>query len=69
MTNKYNQQRLNKIKWLESEKQLRDMSGEMCWCAVCKFKRGVNCAVEEYERTKNCYCATAYNRMKRLNSK
>ena len=65
MTNQYNQQRLNKIKWLESEKQLRDMSGEMPWCEVCNYRFGVDCDIDDPERTNKCLCSTAYNRMKR----
>lgn len=65
MTNVYNQKRLDKIKWEESEKQLRDMSGEMEWCEVCKYRRGVECDCTQYEREKDTLCATAYNRMKR----
>lgn len=66
LTNKYNQSRLNKKKWLESEKQIRDMSGEMFYCSHCEFQDGVYCKVNDPERTTNCYCAKAYNRLKRM---
>lgn len=65
MTNEYNQSRINRIIQRETDLNRRDMSGEMIWCEVCKYKINNECILDEISRTEKRICATAYNRMRR----
>ena len=76
MTNLENQKIRDKEKWLESQKVGYDKAGDMGWCRVCEFS--TECVTREsgrrcdYGGTTGDFikvpypCATAYNRMKRL---
>lgn len=72
MTNERRQLALDKKKWLESERQGKDMSGQMSYCNYCKSKvlsvDDCRCASES-DRVQRCLCATAYNRMIRIINK
>lgn len=65
------QKNLDKKKWLESEKQQRDMSGEMPYCVKCDFRfpsEPTNLHTKHYckaeaRRSEKCLCAKAYNRL------
>jgi hypothetical protein len=75
MTNKEIQKRLDKKKWLASEKRGHDLSGVFIQCHCCEkqtargwqkdglFKHG--CSATQEERESQCLCAKAYNRMYR----
>lgn len=70
MTNKERQTKLDKTKWLVSEKFGIDTSGKMDYCLYCPYrfidwKKENNCKAKHCEREKNNYCATAYNRMEK----
>ena len=66
MTNKERQQKLDKQKYLKSERIGVDMSGAMTYCCFCKEKKyPLNCDVAQEVRESKCLCAKAYNRMKR----
>lgn len=63
------QNKLNREKWLESEKQGFDMSGCMPYCKFCNMadhshqtENGKSYA-SHYERTINCICAKSKNIM------
>ena len=64
MTNLQRQKWLDKKKWLESEKEDTDKSGEMNYCDYCLWQDdGLYCmADQEYIET-GCLCAKAYNAM------
>ena len=69
MTNKERQKNLDKKKWAESEKEGRDMSGEMPYCWHCpKCILGIDkyntCTATQEQRETNCLCARAFNRMR-----
>lgn len=66
MTNKELQKRLNKKKWLESEKVGEDMGGQMDYCSFC-LEQDLNgyCGSIQDEIDENCLCAKAYLRSKR----
>ena len=70
ISNKKLQEKLDKEKWLLSEKLGYDKAGGMDWCTHCEFtdyadnKNGGVCTYLECK--KNLYpCAKAYNRMKK----
>lgn len=64
------QKRLDKQKWLESEKQSMDMSGGMPYCSACELKTVFGyCNANQMEREMNCLCAKAYNRLQYNNKK
>jgi hypothetical protein len=77
MKNIERQKQLDEKKWIESEKQEFDMSGKMPWCSYCGMQgfdlcgdgkdKGIPtiCTSTQEERESQCFCATAYNRMKR----
>ena len=74
MTNKERQKSLDKKKWLSSEKNGEDMSGQMPYCFECGMQgfdrwcasHATNiCTASQQEREELCYCARAYNRMVR----
>ena len=69
MTNQQRQASLDKQKWLESEKQKRDMSGDMPYCNYCEWSQPAHphwfCLGTHEQRVKACACAKAYNRMVR----
>ena len=61
------QKMLDKLKWLESEKQGVDMSGCMPYCMYCgKRELGVGCSscrITQEDREKYYHCVTPYKRM------
>lgn len=75
MKNTERQKSLDKKKWIASEKNGMDMSGEMLHCFYCKKRTPRDwqsdgflrhgCSASQEEREGQCLCATAYNRMKR----
>lgn len=67
MTKQERQKKLDEKKWLESEKEMRDMSGMMEYCDFCDSQSFYmdDCEANPEERVEKCLCATAYNRMKR----
>ena len=70
MTNKEKQVKLDNEKWLESEKVGYDKAGEMDWCYYCnhQFSDLTNNKFKcMYDGDSYTPCATAYNRMKRVN--
>jgi hypothetical protein len=69
MTNKERQNSLDKKKWLESEKENCDKSGEMNYCDYCLYQDVIYCNATQYEREQNNLCATAYNKMVRKGKK
>lgn len=69
MTNKARQKSLDKDKWLESEKQGKDLSGVMKYCPYCKKRNKVPCDIPQQEREKDCLCAQAYNKFDKANRK
>lgn len=65
------QKRLDKKKWLESEKQGYDMGGCMTYCEKCEYadhshptEKG-KCYATQEERVTNSFCAKAYNLSKK----
>lgn len=62
------QKRLDKKKWLESEKQGFDMSGCMPYCAKCQYAdhshptENGKCYATQEEKTHYSFCAKAYNK-------
>lgn len=67
MKNQERQNSLNKKKWLNSEKEGRDMSGCEPYCEFCVKHETpfVKCKYTQQERDEGCLCAKAFNRMKR----
>ena len=64
MTNVERQKALDKKKWLESEKEKIDKSGEMNYCDYCLWQdRWEYCCATQAEREAHCLCAKAYNAM------
>lgn len=69
MTNRQRQKCLDKAKWLESEKQGHDMGGCMLYCQYCEHAdhshptESGKCYASYEEMSKNCYCATAFNKL------
>ena len=64
MTNSEKQKWLDKKKWLESEKENTDKSGEMPYCNYCLWQdEGLYCMAEQEYIEKACLCAKAYNAM------
>ena len=67
------QKRLDKKKWLESEKQGYDMSGCMLYCEKCQFAdhsnktESGNCYATQDQRETDSLCAKAYNKMQKAN--
>ena len=55
------QNRLDQEKYFESEKNQHDMSGEMSYCAGCKYRvmflNHNQCAVSHYARATESLCA------------
>lgn len=68
MTNKERQKKLDKKKWLASEKNGEDLSGKMPYCEYChnRYLFEERCGIDQTERYHTGACATAYNRMKRV---
>ena len=68
MTNKARQKKLDKEKWLESEKNGYDMSGCLWHCQYCEHADHTHptlygkCYATQEQRESKCLCATAYNR-------
>ena len=70
MTNIERQVSLDEKKYFESQKQGRDMSGNMDYCYCCKYlqvvdKDNYNCPVPQIDRELKCLCAKAFNKMKK----
>ena len=65
MNNIDRQKWCDKKKWILSEKNCEDISGEMEYCDYCEFNGGIfnKCTLTQKERESKCLCATAYNRM------
>lgn len=64
MKNTERQKSLDAKKYIESEKQKKDMSGKMPWCAFCPQKAELDTCVAPHEsRVLSSLCARAYNRM------
>lgn len=73
MKNIERQNRLDQKKWIASEKNGNDLSGEMMQCHYCEnqtpngfqsdgyYKHG--CDATQEERETACLCAKAYNKM------
>lgn len=66
MKNIERQRSLDKQKWLMSEEVSDDLSGEMTYCAYCEYAHDGRCTATQDERVERTLCATAFNRMKRL---
>lgn len=66
-----NRQKLCDIsKWLESERQGKDVSGTMEICKYCSASQANTCTATHQERVDNNLCAKAYNISKKeLNKK
>jgi hypothetical protein len=63
MTNKERQAKLDKKKWLESEKECCDKTGEMPYCFYCLYQTPyLMCQATQEERENGCLCAKAYNK-------
>lgn len=68
MTNIERQKKLDKEKWLESEKNGYDMGGCMLHCQYCEYADHTHptmngkCYATQKQRQYQCLCATAYNR-------
>lgn len=56
---------VDRIKWATSTQYGKDMSGSMNYCKYCKFAENGECTLEHNERVANCYCAKAFNKMKK----
>lgn len=56
------QQRLDILKWLNSEDCGYDLSGKMNYCDFCSNQTEYGCAMSQIEREKNSSCAKAYNK-------
>lgn len=68
MTNKERQKSLDKKKWIVSEKENFDKTGEMPYCFHCLWQSVyLVCEASQEKRESKCLCATAYNRMMRCN--
>ena len=65
MTNKERQNSLDKKKWLASEKNQYDQSGDMGYCCFCSYQDEFDCTATQEKRESRCLCAKAYNRMHR----
>jgi hypothetical protein len=62
MTNKERQAILDKKKWLASEKECCDKTGEMPYCFHCLYQsKYLMCQATQEERENLCLCAKAYN--------
>lgn len=63
MTNVERQAKLDKDKWLLSEKEGFDRTGEMPYCFYCIYQDTyLNCKATQEERESSCLCAKAWNR-------
>ena len=66
---KEKQRELQEQKWLESEKQGKDLSGNMPYCANCEcltmVQSGNYCPSSQYYVETTCACARAFNAMKK----
>lgn len=70
MNNKDTQAWLDKKKWLTSEKEGYDKSGDMEYCDYCDHQTpSGDCEVNQVHREVYYSCATAYNRLKRSKRK
>ena len=67
ITNKERQKELDKEKWLESEQEGLDRSGQMTYCNDCDRKAGgeLGCKATQAEREEKTLCAKAYNKHQR----
>ena len=63
MTNAQKQKWLDTRKWLRSEKEHYDLSGELDYCNFCKMKAGKLCTASQSNRVENQLCAKAHNLM------
>lgn len=64
MKNTERQKSLDAKKYIESEKQGKDMSGAMPWCAYCPQKGELDTCIAPHEsRVLSSLCARAYNKM------
>lgn len=49
-------------KWIESEKAMRDKSGNMPYCKFCDYAINGQCVAEQYKRIEKRLCAHAYKK-------
>ena len=63
------QKRLDKAKYLESERLHTDLSGNMDYCDFCDQQANFKCRATQLDREMNCLCAKSYNRMVRSKGK
>lgn len=65
MNYKKSQERLDKKKYLDSEKIGFDVSGHLAHCQVCpcRMKGDCHCIASQEDRTKYCLCARAYDKL------
>ena len=64
MKNIERQKTLDKKKWLESEKENTDKSGEMPYCNYCLWQdEWLYCMADQDYIETECLCAKAYNVM------
>ena len=49
-------------KWLESEKQLQDLSGEMPYCSFCDFCEKCKCKATQTQRFEERLCAKTFKK-------
>lgn len=61
------QRSLDRKKWVQSEKQGKDLSGARDYCECCKYQintcYAIGCSASQEEREAKSLCAKAYNRM------
>lgn len=69
MTNLQRQKKLDKRKYLESEKLKTDLSGNMDYCDFCDQQANFRCRATQLDREMNCLCAKSYNRKCRKGAK
>lgn len=66
MDNAKRQIKLDENKWLQSEQEKCDKTGEMPYCFHCLYQtKYLMCQATQEERENGCFCAKAYNKMVR----
>ena len=63
MNYKKSQERLDKKKYLDSEKFGFDLSGHLAHCQVCPCMKDTHCLASHDERVEYSLCARAYNNL------
>ena len=66
MNNIERQKQLDQDKYLESLNKGQDMSGKMIYCTKCEYRTPLfnDCKISHEERTSQCACAEAFNKIK-----